>query len=202
VFSDRRCGSNDGWQFVWQAGFVLVFNDGDMPKFDNADAAFLNRMVVGPMRSKFVEAGSPALLGEQWTYPNDLALSEKFPSWLPAVADVLVDCYGGADEAFEALPEGMREWRRGVAAAGNPVADWCDAMLTVSDNASDFVFIGEMMAAYGGSLPKSRFTQLVAVRYAAVAGVRFNKRTTVTRADGTHNVVSGVLWGVKAVVPF
>jgi phage/plasmid-associated DNA primase len=192
--SGRRCGSNERWQFVWQAAFVLVFNDGDMPKFDSADAAFLNRMAVGPMRSKFVEAGSPALQSEPWTFVKDPELSERFPTWLSAVADVLVGCYGGAVEVFDALPEGMREWRRGVTAAGNPVAEWCDANFVVTGESEDFVVLGEVLdERYGETMKKSKFARLVAACYKGVAGVTFCPKTTlaVTR-ESKRDVLKGV----------
>jgi hypothetical protein len=160
-------------------------------------------MLVGPMRSKFVDASSPELHGDdvdQWTYVTDPGLCERFPLWLPALADVLMDIFGGATSAFSALPEGMREWRHGVAAAGNPVAEWCDAALRVTGNARDYVVVGEVMGGYGGNLTRARFAQLVAAQYAGVPGVRYKQRTTVTRADGTRDVVSCVLWGVVEMI--
>jgi phage/plasmid-associated DNA primase len=47
----RLHGSSDQFEFQWQAGFVLIFNEGDCPKFDSANTAFMNRMIVAPMTS-------------------------------------------------------------------------------------------------------------------------------------------------------
>jgi hypothetical protein len=41
---------------------MLIFNEGDAPTFDTSDEAFLGRMVVVPMRSKFVPAGGGGCL--------------------------------------------------------------------------------------------------------------------------------------------
>ena len=53
--------------YLWQAGILLVFNEGDMPKYDKGDSAFMKRMVVAPMRSQFFakldpEAGTDPLV--------------------------------------------------------------------------------------------------------------------------------------------
>ena len=95
---------------VWKAGFVLIFSDGDVPKFDNSDMPFINRMLVGPMRSKFVEAGSP--VEDEYTFVKDEIIAERFIKWLPAVMDVMLDHFG-VQNVFDAsnLPPAMREWR-------------------------------------------------------------------------------------------
>ncbi|KAG0375851.1 hypothetical protein BGX24_008577 [Mortierella sp. AD032] len=50
----HRIGVLDQLKFTWQAGIIMVFNEGDCPTFDPSDIAFMERMLVCPMRSKFV----------------------------------------------------------------------------------------------------------------------------------------------------
>ena len=42
----REMGSKTRFKFKWQAGVIMVFNEGDCPKFDSKDNALMNRMVV------------------------------------------------------------------------------------------------------------------------------------------------------------
>ena len=63
-------------EFVWQAGFVLVFNQGTA-----RSPAFLARMLVVPMRSKFVSADEAA-----WSTRFDLAKLKSITGGAPMMA--------------------------------------------------------------------------------------------------------------------
>ena len=197
----RRLGTNDHWQFTWQAGFAMIFNEGDMPKFDHGDAAFVGRMIAVLMRSKFVTADDPDLGVEPWTYPVVPDIEKKFEGWLPAVMDVLLDHFADASDGVldsNALPAAMREIRHNVVSASNPVAKWCEERLQVTGNPRDYVILGRLKGSFNGPptmLP--RFAQLVAACYEGVGGTRYRSRTTVVLPDGTRAVgVQDVLWGV------
>ena len=84
----RMFNSGDRFSFLWQAGIVLAFNENDCPKFDVADAALLARMLVVPMRSKFVT--DPAMVDrDELTFLMDADMLERSAAWMPAVLDVL-----------------------------------------------------------------------------------------------------------------
>lgn len=88
---EGRCaGSRATFGFVWQAGIVLVFDHGDRPEYDPCDAAFTRRLLIVPMRAAF----GPAPSAEQWTHEADPDVSGRFPGWMSALADVLVEHYG------------------------------------------------------------------------------------------------------------
>ena len=111
VAEGRRFGKNAPFRFVWQAAFLLVFDEGGCPQFDHQDAEFVGRMLVAPMRSKFVEEPPRASNGgeaaeREWTFPVDRTVHAKFPVWMSAFADVLREHYG--IQAFAQLPAEMR----------------------------------------------------------------------------------------------
>jgi hypothetical protein len=167
-----------------------------MPKFDNGDTPFVNRMLVGPMRSKFVVDGSS--MAAEYTFEKNANMDEQFQAWLPAVMDVMLDHYGVAD-VFEAsnLPPAMREWRRSVTSAGSPVARWCDEHLEATGDPDDCVVLGDAMSMYIGPpiiKTKGEFARLVKGCFDGVAGVVFHTSTTL---PGTRDTKRLVLRGVR-----
>ncbi|KXZ41248.1 hypothetical protein GPECTOR_607g686 [Gonium pectorale] len=111
LVSGRRFHSNERYSFLWQAGIVLVFNEGDCPQFDPADTAFMERMMVAPMRSKFVGRDEFRRLQvddeggmEPWTFEVMYDVNKKFPLWLSVLADVLREHRLDPDE-FSRLPQ-------------------------------------------------------------------------------------------------
>lgn len=73
VVEGRRIGVYDQFRFTWQAGIIMVFNEGDSPKFDPADTAFMERILVCPMRSKFISCEEDD--GDSYTFRIDRAIS-------------------------------------------------------------------------------------------------------------------------------
>ena len=196
----RRLGTNDRWQFVWQAGFAMIFNQGGMPKFDNSDTAFIARVFVVPMRAKFVDAGSS--LSEPYTFEKRLGMEERFGAWLPAVMDVLLDHYGVAG-VFDvgSLPPAMQEWRREVTSASSPVTRWCDEFLEVTGDPDDCVVLGDAMRLYTGTpQPKTKdeFARLVRGCFDGVQEVTFHATTTLANPRVTKRLV---LRGVRLRQP-
>ncbi|GIY97219.1 hypothetical protein CEXT_149521 [Caerostris extrusa] len=72
---------------MWQAGIVLVMNENDFPKFDFSDEPFMQRMVVCPFRSKFVEVFDTTQ--EPHTFVRDSDIGKKFDNWRSSVLDLL-----------------------------------------------------------------------------------------------------------------
>ena len=184
VITGRHCGSSSRFRFVWQAGFVLVFNEGDCPQFDTGDSAFIGRMLVAPMRAKFVEAGDGAA-EEEWTYQVDPSISARFVEWTSALADVLVEHYGAS--AFDKIPPEMREWRHEIAGASNPVAEWCRDTLVVTGNADDTVSLNDVRPGVDDT-----YIRNVRAYFEGVQGVSYVKRTTLKTRVPKRHVLRGV----------
>jgi hypothetical protein len=107
----RRCGSGTQFEFTWQTGIALIFNEGDCPQFDAGDAAVVSRMVVAPFRAKFVD-GPPAADAEEYTYPMDEQIGYKFGAWRSA--NLLLEHYEVGALKESRIPQSMREWKSDV----------------------------------------------------------------------------------------
>ena len=190
----RRCGSSETFVFVWQAGVVLVFNEGDCPKFDSGDSAFMNRMIVVPMRSKFV-SDAQGLHDEEWTYLMDSTISSKFPEWLSALADILVESYTVDVGVFENLPAEMREWRTGLTTEGNPYGEWLSNNVEVTGDQNDVLLLSTLKNEANGDKAFSRYATAY-FRNLQGQGVHVQDRASV-KVNGSWSTQRGVVKGVK-----
>ena len=186
----RGFGTKDMFQFLWQAGFVLIFNEGDCPKYDHADTAFIGRLLFAPMRARFdKDVPMHPEPEEPWTYEADPGVSSRFPGWMSALADVLVEHYGVAG-GFERPPASMNEWRKDVTSEANPASRWCEENLEVTGDMSDYVLLGEL----DPGIPK--FRDLAVAFYGGVAGVSYVRKTCVPM-NGVPTTKRYVLKGVR-----
>ncbi|PNH06464.1 putative helicase [Tetrabaena socialis] len=205
----RACGSASTFRYIWQSGFVLIFNEGDAPKFDAQDQAFLGRMVVVPMRSKFVPLdarGRHPELDDEFVFPMNKELSSEFPSWCPALAEILMECRdsGGLD----AIPESMREWRTDIADAGNTLAEWFADRVAITGSPRDAVPIRELWDLYRSHCDleqgdNSRVSQrefkelaLAFFRTKRDAGVVVKDKAAIKQEDGGFLSVRWVVLGI------
>lgn len=119
----RKIYTSQLFKYEWQAGIQLAFNEGDCPLFDAADGAFMERMRVIPMRSKFV-AGLEKDEPETLTFRMDHDLYQKLPLYNSALLDLLLE---HRDEAvLDNAPESMQEWKDELCAVQNPLFEWLD----------------------------------------------------------------------------
>ncbi len=150
VVSGRRMhrgGDGATFQFVWSAGIVLVFNQGDCPKLDAADTAFGARFMVAPMRSKFVSRAVTAE-DEEWTFPMDLDVKQKFATWMPAIADLFLEVYARGVPSDAMIPASMTQWSSAIISAANPLAEWLEERVEFTDSADDFVVLKLLREEY------------------------------------------------------
>lgn len=87
----RSFGSKTTFQFQWQAGIILGFNQDDFPAVESMNQAFDKRLVLCPFRSKFL----PCLEGgdddSSFTYVCDPTIDEQFPAWCSALLHYLME---------------------------------------------------------------------------------------------------------------
>lgn len=196
----RRCGSSAQFEYTWQAGFLLVFNEGDFPRFDEGDQAFLGRMVVAPFRAKFVapEEVDAAQADDPLTFARDPNVAAKFPTWCSALADILLEHFDAAVACMDSLPPAMSEWRQDIANEANPLAEFLVERLTVTGLDTDYVLVSDLKAAYfatdrhGSGVQRSAFMRLVKAYFSMVPGVRVADQKWINKAN-----VRGVILGVR-----
>jgi phage/plasmid-associated DNA primase len=167
VVEGRKFGQGDRFKFTWQANIVLVFNEGDCPAFDSGDSAFMQRLLVAPMRSKFVAAMPEE--PEEHTYLMDPDINYKFLLWRSALLDLLLEGFEGARHRIENPPESMLLWRQGIATDANPLADWMQKTLVITGDRDDYVLLKDVVKAYeedAGVPRQSRIAPVEAKRLA------------------------------------
>lgn len=185
--SGRRCGNGSRYRFTWQAGFVLIFNEGDCPQFDAGDAAFMERMIVAPMRSKFVENATE--YGEPWTFEVDYDIKNKFSLWRSALADILVNHFG-SPSVFQNIPADMREWKVGITSEANPLAAWIDANVVFTGDDNDYIqFNRDVIRLCSRLVPYNDVSRL-AKAYLAARGVLIKERLN----NKARNAAVGCRW--------
>ena len=104
----------------------------------------LQRMLVAPMRSKFVSElpGDP----EEHTFIADKNIAQQFPLWLPALLDVLRENYD--PDALDSPPLSMRQWGQSVAADANPLGSWMEERVLVTGDKKDHVILSAFVTLY------------------------------------------------------
>lgn len=93
----RTFGQANTFKFIWQAGIIIAFNEGQFPRFDTNDAAFVSRMIVCEMRSRFLFKPEYSRYIERlhdiepYTYVADTGIVSQFPNWCSAFLDMLLE---------------------------------------------------------------------------------------------------------------
>ena len=100
--------------FEWSSFFVLACNECNFPKFNSCDEAFLNRLVIFPMRSKFVK-NQKDVDASSFTYLIDENIRDKCRSLTSAHMFVLVEAYKRfQSHGLGELPVSMAAIRRNL----------------------------------------------------------------------------------------
>ena len=176
-----------------------AFNEGDCPKFDAGDAAFMSRMLVVPMRSKFVPTLMPH--DDANTYLMDVSVTERFGGWMSALADILVEHaqQSGAAEAAVlsglAGGEDMQDWKASITGEANPYAEWIENNVVITGQKEDFVLMARMAVAAGA--PGRVFARFAKAYF---GGMRAQEVVVADRGmikvDGAWQSVRGIVRGV------
>ncbi len=146
VVEGRRFGKVDQFKFTWQAGIIMVFNEGDCPKFDSTDKAFMERMLVCPMRSKFINCANDNV--ETNTYIIDPQIDENFVNWRSSLLDYLKD-YCNIDGLCKFdIPKSMCEWKEDIISGNNELADWIFENVEVTNQIEDVVSLNDLKDKY------------------------------------------------------
>ena len=191
VVEGRHIGQGSFFKYTWQAGFLFVFNEGDCPKFDAADQAFVERMVVAPMRSKFVAGDIEA--GVEFTYPVVKDIEARFPLWLSAMADIFLESYDV--DALDAIPPSMSEWRQVIAGDRNELAEWLQQKTVVTGDVADVVMLRELRQEFNrtsGAVKKNaaEFLRLSRAFFGTFPSTRYVPSTTIVGLN-VNDVIRG-----------
>jgi phage/plasmid-associated DNA primase len=202
----RKLGNAERYTYVWTALLIAVFNEGDIPQFDLTDQAFVRRLIIAPMRSKFIPGYTPRPDDEEFTFAADEDITNRFPIWRSAILDILRSKYDPRDISEDDLPEGMKRWRADTVDEENEVADWLSENVQKSEDVVyDVLSIGDLFERYktvtpasSKTLKKSLFKSL-AVAWLTQNGweVLGGDPVTVRLLDGTTKNKRNVVRGIK-----
>jgi hypothetical protein len=170
----RSFGSANTFSYVWQAGIVLVFNEGDCPQFDAGDAALMSRMLIAPMRAKFVP-DTPSADPADYEFLVSSTIKSSFPAWRSALVDIFVEDFrGNRATAFDRLPPAMAEWHQGIVSDANPLAEWLQSVTEVTGSTNDYILLSELknMATMTG-MDKVFKKNLVTAYFGGQSGVHY-----------------------------
>ena len=182
----RGMRTADVFEFTWQAGMLLIFNNGQCPKFDASDAALCERMLIVPFRAKFVAGQQEERVDRHDgpEFPLDQAVDQRFGDWMPALFDVFVDHLQYAPLLMDSrrLPKSMTEWRTDIASDANVLKDWLERSYEATGDDADYVELKDAKDAFfkheadgGGSndekrrVPRKQFINLAKAYFVAAA---------------------------------
>ncbi|CCA61447.1 DNA polymerase/primase [Diadromus pulchellus ascovirus 4a] len=147
----RRMGKEDVFRLTVQCGVILIFNEGDCPKFDATDNAFMERLVIVPFRSKFVGGEADP---DTYTFQRDCNISDKFKLWRSALLKHFISHCRKNGIADMEMPSSMVDWKNEILEENNVVAEWLwDA---VRPQEGSFVQLAELRERYKKDHPHER----------------------------------------------
>lgn len=145
----RFFGKSASFKFIWQAGIIMAFNEGQYPQFDANDTPFLNRMIVCNMRSRFFFKSDYERYNdnEPYTYLANVDIVSKFQKWCSAFLDMLLEIRKNSnDNEYFDIPESMIDSRNDLIMdmrdSDGQLCEWMNCYLEENFHSSD---IGETM---------------------------------------------------------
>lgn len=139
VTQGRSFGRASTFKFIWQAGIIMAFNEGQFPRFDSTDSAFVSRMLVCNMRSRFLQRNDyikyiESDMIEPYTYPADPNLVSRFPDWRSSFLDILLETRRSETTRELSVPDSMIEARNDLlidmSDNDGQLANWVNELLT------------------------------------------------------------------------
>lgn len=139
--------SNTKVEFFVQAGLIMLSTNNNMPKFNKTDDDFLRRIVVCPMRSRFVSAEEIAEMKNNKenmknTYIADDSLRRLFPEWRSATLDLLMEHY---NQSLPTIPDSMTDRRKFQCDMPHDDTLWLNKYICRSKNENEYVSAYQIM---------------------------------------------------------
>nr|AGQ20157.1 AsIV-cont00044-ORF1 [Apophua simplicipes ichnovirus] len=135
------------FEFVVQAGLVILANEKNLPKFEKNDQNLLNKMVVCPLRSRFVtQEEFQEMTKNKENMKNikiaDDSLELQFHEWRSAILDLLIEY---SNKPILTIPDSMRHWKKRVCDMYFDYTDWLNKYIRKSKNEYEFVSATQIM---------------------------------------------------------
>lgn len=200
MIDGRIIYSSAMFSFILQAGLVLILNEGEYPKFDASDQAFMARMVVCAMRSKFVERIEDTYLQEN-TFHVNKGINEDFPNWRSAVLDLLRRY---RDPEYNTVPASMHEWKEEICDTNNEYSAWLDEHASsTANNSGQYITAKQIFQCMQQENPNNKSLDVRVIRgcmkiWAQKQNLRYLDRYQ-PRIDGKKLQLYGVILDAEVV---
>lgn len=144
----RRLGKEENFSFLWQAIIITCCNEGDLPKFDSSDSGFIKRMLIVPMRSKFLR--NPTSENEMYTFLSDPELNQRntMLNWCSSILDLFRQYCGNQSHQSMDIPDTMLEWKDEEIEKQNDVGVWIMDNIVETDVNNNFCNFKDLYSIY------------------------------------------------------
>lgn len=138
----RICGVKKTVRIKWITKMILLFNEGNMPKFDYTDKALIDRMIVVKHRSRFCpnKIDFEENSHREYTYMADTDMEEKLIMWRPYL---MKWCLDGLNKyyltRFENIPESCNILKKSIVSGQDIVKEYIDNYLIYTGDNKDYV---------------------------------------------------------------
>ena len=155
VHQGRGFDSGDMFRMVWEAGIVVSFNQGCLPKIGNGEEdpqAFWKRVIVVPMRSRFEDVVPED--SEAYTFKKDVDIHKNYDSWRSAILDVLMRHWD--PDLINGVGAGDSSWAVQLATSHNPLKEWLEPRIRVTRDKKDYTLRDAVVEVFVAGNPDCR----------------------------------------------
>lgn len=195
VHQGRGFDSADMFSMFWEAGVVVSFNEGCLPKIGSGEEdprAFWKRAIVVPMRARFEDTVPED--AEEYTFLKDVDIHMNFDKWRSAMLDILIENWD--PDLVNSTTAGDSSWATRLAVAQNPLAEWLEGRLTVTNNKADYVVRDDVVEQFMLGNPDSRMRPAQAKKHAEnylrTVAVKYISTPTTVDGDVKRHIARGV----------
>ncbi|BAF45567.1 GfV-D3-ORF2 [Ichnoviriform fumiferanae] len=135
------------FEFIVQAGLVIVANENNMPIFDKNDENFLKKMVVCPLRSRFVTQDEFQEMSRNKNNMTNIHIADdsfklNFHEWRSATLDLLIEY---CSKSVSMVPDSMKVWKKRVCDMHFDYTDWLNSHIRRSKTENKYVSATQIM---------------------------------------------------------
>ncbi|AJP61533.1 primase/helicase [Adoxophyes honmai entomopoxvirus 'L' virophage 2] len=197
VIEGRCIGKETIFKYIWEANLILIFNEGDCPKFDSTDIAFMNRMIVCPMRSKFVN-NEEEMDRESHTFIMDPNISDKFKLWKSALMDYFLEYYNKTGLVNVEIPKEMKDWKNEILDSNNSLSEWLKNNIIKSENLNNILEMKTLYDIYKSEFKMSYKEFLnVGKAWFISKGIDYRSRYRYSNEDKKKHEKTNIVIGVE-----
>lgn len=158
IVEGRRLGKSDQFKFTWQAGIIMIFNEGCCPKFDSTDEALMERMIIVPMRSKFVNDQNE-LNDDTFTYMRDSSINDRFDLWRSSLLKFFLKYVRKNGIENTKIPTTMKEWKDEIITENNELGEWLFNIVEKIEDRTKYVSLSELYTRHKNEFPNDKSLQ-------------------------------------------